>query len=326
MATTATPAKMRILVTGAFGNIGRHTVDALLPLGHTIRLMAHRPPDSRLTKAWGGRVEVVRADLTRPETLAAAVREVDRVIHLAFVIPPLCLEQPEQSRRVNVDGTGHLLEALKTHAPQARVLFASSLDVFGRSTQPPPRRVSDPVQVTDVYTGHKITCEEMVRGSGLTWSIFRFADVPPLALRSPVPIMFEIPLSQRIEVLHPFDAGLASARGVTSEEAWGKEWLVGGGRTCQVTYGEYLGKLMAAMELGDPLPESAFTQEPYVTDWLDTEESQRVFQYQRHSFDHVVRDVSALLTGVKRMSARLARPVVRRYMLGLSRHYKRRAT
>jgi UDP-glucose 4-epimerase len=315
---------MRVLVTGAFGNIGRFTVDSLLELGHSVRAMAHTGPDSKLVKRWGSRVEVVRADLTRRDTLPPAVRGIDRVLHLAYVIPPRCLEKPEESRRVNVDGTRHLIEALKAHAPSAKLLFASSLDVFGRNPNPPPRRVTDPVEATDAYTEHKVRCEELVRESGLTWSIFRYADVPMLALRSPVPIMFELPLNQRIETLHPLDAGLAGARGVASEEAWGKTWLIGGGKSCQLTYGEYLAKLFAAMEMGGPLPESAFTTKAYVTDWLDTEESQRVFQYQRHGFDDIVRHIAALLTGVKRKLARLSQPVVREYMLGLSPYYRRR--
>jgi UDP-glucose 4-epimerase len=299
-------------------------VDALVSLGPTVRAMAHSAPDGKRVKAWGPRVEVVRADLTRPETLPAVVRGVDRVLHLAYVIPPRCLEQPEASRQVNVDGTRNLIAALKAHAPDARLLFASSLDVFGHNPDPPPRRVSDPIEGTDAYTEHKVLGEQLVRESGLSWSIFRYADVPQLALRSPVPIMFEIPLSQRIESLHPFDAGLAGARGVLSEEAWGKVWLIGGGKSCQLTYGDYLGRLLAAMEMGGPLPEAAFTKKPYVTDWLDTEESERVFHYQRHSFDDIVRDIAALLTGMKRSLARMAQPVVREYMLGLSPYYRRR--
>jgi nucleoside-diphosphate-sugar epimerase len=315
---------MRVLVTGAFGNIGRHTVDALLPLGASIRAAALVAPEAKIVRAWGPRVEVVRADVTRPETLAAAVLGVDRVLHLAYVIPPECLKRPDEARRVNVDGTLNLIEAVRAHAPSARLLFASSLDVFGRNPNPPPRRLSDPVEATDAYTEHKLRGEELVRASGLPWSIFRYADVPMLALRSPVPIMFEIPHAQRIETLHPYDAGLVGARGLLSEEAWGKTWLVGGGKACQLTYGAYLGKLMAAMEMGAPLPEAAFTTRPYVTDWLDTEDSQRLWQYQRHSFDDIVHDVAALLSGMKRKLARLAQPVVRAYMLSLSPYYRRR--
>ena len=315
---------MNVLVTGAFGNIGSHSVDALVKLGHRVRALAFGTPDARLTKAWGSKVDVVRGDVTRPETLPAAVRGVDRVVHLAYVIPPACLDKPDEARRVNVDGTRNLLEAVKAHAPAARLLFASSLDVFGRTAdRPPPRRVTDPVQATDAYTEQKIVCEGLVRESGLGWAIFRYADVPPLALRQPVPLMFEIPLSQRIETLHPLDAGLVTAKGATMEETWGKVWLVGGGPRCQVTYGDYLAKFMAAMEMGGPLPASAFTTTPYSTDWLDSEETERVFRYQRHGFEDIVRDVAALL-GWKRSLARLSQPVVREYMLGMSPYYRKR--
>jgi nucleoside-diphosphate-sugar epimerase len=315
---------VRVLVTGAFGNIGSHTVDALLGQGAQVRALEFEQGDADLRKKWKGRVEVVPGDVTRPQTLTAAVRGVDVVVHLAYVIPPACLEKPELARRVNVDGTANLIAALKAEAPTAKLLFASSLDVFGHTSHlPPPRTLADPVSATDAYTEHKLACERLVQESGLTWAIFRYADVPPIALRSPVPIMFEIPVAQRIESLHPLDAGLVTAKAALAEQTWGRIWLIGGGPRCQKTYGEYLAKFLGAMEMGGPLPESAFTTEPWCTDWLDTAESERVFQYQRHSFDDIVRDVAALL-GWKRKFARLSQPVVREFMLGLSPYYRKR--
>ena len=313
-----------MLVTGAFGNIGSHTVDALLDEGHTVRALRfgrERVHPARRAR-WAQEVEVVDGDLRQPGALDAVVRDVDVVIHLAFVIPPACLEAPEAARRLNVDGTRHLIETLRAQAPRARLLFASTLDVFGHTAHlPPPRRRDDPVQAPDVYTQHKLECEALVRASGLAWGIVRFADVPPLELRGPVPIMFDIPLAQRIEAIHPVDAGLATARAAAHEATWGQIWLIGGGPSCQLTYGAYLERLFAAMELGPPLPERAFTTSPYCTDWLDTEDSQRLFQYQRASFDDLVRDLSALL-GWRRPLARLARPLVRQHMLRMSPYYR----
>jgi UDP-glucose 4-epimerase len=315
---------MRVFVTGAFGNIGRNTVDALLAQGHAVRALQHGEGGAELLKRWRGKVEVVRGDVTHKETLLPAVRGIEAVVHLAYVIPPACLEKPAEARRVNVDGTANLIAALKEAAPAARLLFASSLDVFGKTSHlPPPRTLADPVKANDVYTEHKLACEALVEGSGLTWAIFRYADVPPIELRSPVPIMFEIPVAQRIESLHPLDAGDVTAKGATSPVTWGRRWLIGGGPRCQLTYGVYLSKFLAAMEMGGPLPESAFSTEPYCTDWLDTAESQQAFQYQRHSFDDIVKDVAALL-GWKRSFARLSQPVVREYMLSLSPYYRRR--
>ncbi len=309
-------------MTGAFGNVGRHTVDALVAAGHSVRAMRFGvgADDERLLKRWGARVEIDDADVRVLESLVGPVRDIDVVVHLAYVIPPECLEHPDAARATNVDGTRNVIEAMKLHAPRARLLFASSFDVFGRTAHlPPPRRADDPVQPTDVYTEHKIECEKLVRESGLAWSILRYADVPPIALRRPVPIMFEIPLGQRIECIHPRDAGLATARAATGEEAWGQVWLVGGGKSCQVTYGQYLERFLSAMELGPMLPAEAFASEPYCTDWLDSEASERAWRYQRFSFDEIVQDVAALL-GWRRPLVRLLRPWVRRRMLALSRH------
>ena len=315
--------RQTVLVTGAFGNIGRHTVDALLDAGHRVRALrfGRQRIDAARRRRWAG-VEVVDGDLRTGAGLEAAVRGVDAVVHLAFVIPPACLERPAEARRTNVDGTRHLIAALREHAPAARLLFASTLDVFGQTAHlPPPRRRDDPVQASDAYTEHKIECEAMVQASGLRWGILRYADVPPLELRGPVPIMFEIPPGQRIECIHPADAGLATARAAVHDATWGQIWLIGGGATCRLHYGDYLARFFAAMELGAPLPERAFTTKPYCTDWLDTDDSQQLFRYQRATFDDIVRDVAALL-GWRRPLARLARPLVRWHMLRMSPYYR----
>lgn len=316
---------MKLFLTGGFGNIGRNTIEALLAMdaGHEIRALSADRADVGLMQKWGDRVKVVKGDLRAPATWESALAGVDVVIHLAFVIPPAALEDPRGAEDTNLGGTRNLLAATKAHAPGARFLFASSLDVYGDTTQlPPPRRVTDPVKASDVYTGHKITCEQWVRESGLTWAIVRFADVPPMIIRDPVPIMFEIPLAQRIEVLHPLDAGLATARAATSEVTWGKLWLLGGGPSCQVTYQQYMTGFFEAFGMGAPLPAEAFTTRAYCTDWLDSEESQRAFAYQRHSFQDITRDLASLL-GWKRPFTALARPFVRRKMLAMSPYLKR---
>jgi hypothetical protein len=75
------------------------------------------------------------------------------------------------------------------------------------------------------------------------------------------------------------------------------------------------------MGMGGPLPDEAFTTEPYCTDWLDTTDGERAFRYQRHGFDDIVRDMQALL-GWRKPFTRLVRPFVRRQMLALSPYFK----
>jgi len=113
--------------------------------------------------------------------------------------------------------------------------------------------------------------------------------------------MFRIPLDTRFEVLHTHDAGLAIANAVEAD-VWGRVSLIGGGRSCQVLYRDYLESMLDLIGVGR-LPDEAFGQEPYCTDWLDTEDSQRLLGYQRHSFQEIVRDVARAM-GPTRFLAR----------------------
>ena len=64
----------------------------------------------------------------------------------------------------------------------------------------------------------------------------------------------------------------------------------------------------------DMLPEEAFTQVPFPTDWLDTSESQELLQFQEHTFQDYLEDLKALL-GIRRHLIRLFRPLIRWWML-----------
>ncbi len=316
---------MNVLVTGPFGNIGSHAVPELLREGHAVRTFDLDTPATRkVARAIGRRLDLRWGDVRDARAVEDAVAGVDAIVHLAALIPPGSEERPEEARAVNVGGTENVLRAAAAQPSRPRVLFTSSLDVHGRTQhRPPPRRVDDPLEATDAYTASKIACEERIRASGLPFCILRLSDVPIIGLRDPHPIMFEIGLHNRIETMHADDAAVALARALRTPEVWGRVLLVGGGPSCQVTYREYLAKLMRAMGM-DPLPDEAFSDEDYVTDWLDTEESQRLLRYQRRSFDDIVRDVAACL-GWKRALVPVASPLVRRTMLELSPYWKRRA-
>ena len=291
-----------VFCTGAFGNIGQHAVRELCAAGHRVRALQHETrvtgaAERALARAFGDAASRSSpADERDRATMDRAVRDADVVVHLAYLIPPPALERPALAQSINVEGTRTVLAAAVAAARPPRFLFASTLDVYGPTLHlPPPRKVGDPLRRTDVYSGHKIDCERLVEASGLSFTILRFADVPPIAVRAPHPMMFEIALDTRIEVIHPEDAGLAVARAVSSPDVRGRTLNIGGGPGCQVVYREYLGAFLDAMGVGR-LPDEAFSTEPYCTDWLDTGESQRLLGYQRKRFDDVVRETAALLS------------------------------
>jgi NAD(P)H-binding len=68
---------MNVLVVGATGSIGQLVVDEAIRQGHTVRALARDPRKARqLPKE----AAVIVGDLTRPETLAPAVDEVDAIV------------------------------------------------------------------------------------------------------------------------------------------------------------------------------------------------------------------------------------------------------
>lgn len=316
---------MTILVTGAFGNLGSYVVEELLRQGDNVRAFDLQTPRNQKTAArFEGKVDAAWGDIRQARDVKKAAKDVEAVIHLAAVIPPASDEDPELAWAVNAEGTRNLVAACQAQKTPPRFLFASTFDLFGRTQKlPPPRRLTDPIEITDIYTKSKAAGEEMLRNSGLDFLIIRYSDMPIIGLRPGHPIMYRIPLDTRLETMHPADGALATVNALKTPELWGRGrlLLVGGGSRCQVTYRQFLFGLLEAMGIG-PLPEEAFSKEEYVTDWLDTEESQRLLQYQRHSFEDIVNEVAAQL-GWRKFFVPLARPFARRDMLKLSPHYKR---
>lgn len=317
---------MKVLVTGAFGNVGVSALEELVRQGHTVRAFDLRTrANERTARRCGDGIEVVWGDLRRTEDVVATVQGQEAVIHLAFIIPKLSATgveseaQPEWARQINVGGTRRLLEAMKAQPRPPRIVFASSLHVYGRTQhQPPPRTVADPVCPVEHYSRHKVECEEMIRASGLEWTILRFGAVLPLAIRLD-PGMFDVPVDNRIEFVHTRDVGLALANALSNTEVWGKTLLIGGGPGCQFTYRDMVGRILDAMGVG-MLPEEAFGSTPFCTDWLDTAESQSLLRYQQRDLDDYIRDMVTLL-GFRRCLIRVFRPFVRRWLLAKSPYY-----
>ncbi|WP_412540247.1 SDR family oxidoreductase [Longispora sp. K20-0274] len=126
-----------ILVTGATGNVGRQVVAQLLEAGEKVRAISRDPATAGLPDG----VEVLEGDLRRPETLPAALRDVDRV----YLFP--------------VHGALDDFLAAARDAGVGRIVLLSSMAVnFEHSN--------------DIARWHA-ECEQSVRDSGLAWTFLR---------------------------------------------------------------------------------------------------------------------------------------------------------
>ncbi len=320
---------MRVLLTGAFGNVGESTLLSLFKRGYEIRCFDLQTENNektrkRLTKK--GDFEVVWGNILNKDNVEAAVQDVDCIIHLAAIIPPLSERKPDLARSVNIEGTRNIVTAAEKLDTKPKIVYASSVSTFGPTMHlDPPRKADEPLVATDVYTETKIACEKIVRESTLPWTILRFTAVPPLSVSSDMdPMLFEMPLDQRIEFVHTRDVGLACTNAVEAETV-GKILLIGGGKASQMLQREFISRMMEAMGIG-MLPDSAFRvatkpEEYFYTDWLDTQESQQLLQFQTRTYDEYIDELGKQL-GIKRYIAKLFKSQARKQILALSPYYK----
>jgi D-erythronate 2-dehydrogenase len=147
--------KPHVLITGAGGFVGRRLTQQLLSepayLEATFTLtdvaLPHVPKRRN--------VRVIEGDLCNHSLLAEVLGpRVDIAFHMAGVLGGAAEANYELARKINLDGTLRLLESLRDEARPPRVVFASSIAVFG---PPLPAAIDDDTMPVPVmhYGGQK---------------------------------------------------------------------------------------------------------------------------------------------------------------------------
>jgi uncharacterized protein YbjT (DUF2867 family) len=139
--------RISVLVVGATGSIGRHVVEDALRRGHCVRALERHPAKHRLPDG----VEAVAGDLTRPDTLMAAVEGIDAIVftHGSHGWTAAAAEA------VDYGGVRNVLAALGRR--KARITLMTAIGVTDREGRHDWKR----------------RAERLVRASGLPYTIVR---------------------------------------------------------------------------------------------------------------------------------------------------------
>lgn len=164
---------MRILITGAAGNLGSFLAYHLLPSQHHLNLMVHRtPPPAPLEKA--DNTTVVHADLSKTETLPAALHEVEAVIHFAG---RLFAPRPQSFlHETNVIYVRNLVNA-SLSAGVGKFILISFPHVEGESTPDNPARGSLEGDPQSIHARTRLEAEKYLFDAAAP------TDLTPVVLR-----------------------------------------------------------------------------------------------------------------------------------------------
>lgn len=228
-----------ILVTGASGYVGNNLVRRLVQLGRPVRAMAGSVEKALVRlKDVEPRIEIVKGDVTRPETLEEWMEGVDVVIHLVAI----AIEKGKRTYElINTQGTINVVEAAK----KAGVRRFINMCQNGASPDVPYR-----------FLRSKGIAQEYVARSGLDWTALRptviwgpqdeFANIQARLIKM-TPIVFPIvgDGKAQFQPVYIGDVVEAFVRCVADPSTIGHEYELGGPEV--LTYDEIVRRVLKAL-------------------------------------------------------------------------------
>lgn len=325
-------ARESVLVTGAYGLVGRPVVNRLVADGFHVTATAHRATKPALPAS----VDVRSVDLTNSDQVSALVADVSptAIVHLAAVIPPMCYANRAFARAVNVDATRSLVAAAQALPSPPRFVHASSMAVYGSRN---PHRFTDlltpdtPPLASELYGCHKLAAENIVAASDLEWSILRLAGVTtlePLVDYGDFDSFYFgslVPDDNRCHGVDARDVATAFAAAVTTDSVR-EVFMIAGDDSHKVLQGDLgregmeavgMGALVFPGRHGDPESDTDW----YPLDWMDTSRAQHVLSFQRYSYSETYAEIRARM-GRKARRMRLVAPAMAVMMRRKAPYYR----
>lgn len=228
-----------ILVTGASGYVGNNLVRRLVRLGKPVRAMVGSVEKAmKRLKDVEPQIQIVRGDVTRPETLDEWMQGVDTVIHLVAI----AVEKGERTyESINYQGTVNVVDAAK-RAGVKRFLNMCQNGAAADHFSP--------------FLRSKGKAQVYVAESGLDWTAIRpsviwgpqdeFANVQARLIQM-TPFIFPIvgDGKAQFQPVYVGDVVEAFVRSLDDDSTIGKEYEVGGPEV--LTYEQIVDRVLKAL-------------------------------------------------------------------------------
>jgi nucleoside-diphosphate-sugar epimerase len=325
-----------VLVTGAFGQVGKLCTKILLSRGRTVVALdlyndrSVAAANDLSGQEHPGTLVPTFVDLLDAPAVEAVVAEHQpgAIVHLGAILAPASYRNSRLARKVNVEGTKTLVRAAKRLVEAPFFIQASSASVYGsRNPYRYPERITaqTPVNPIDQYGEDKVLAEAVIRDSGLSYAVLRLGGViSPDGASSLngdyLTLMRATPGDNRIHAVDARDVGLAFANAVDRGGVIsGKVLLIGGNESYVKLQRDLEDDMTAAAGLGRLGPSASLPGNPdddrgwSFTGWFDTTESEALLGFQQHDWAQTVAWI-AESQGRLRILLRVLGPVLRPVM------------
>ncbi|MGW0180489.1 NAD-dependent epimerase/dehydratase family protein [Nocardia sp. NPDC003345] len=323
-----------ILVTGAFGQVGKRVTEILLSRGRRVVATdlrtgnATAAAEDRATACPPGTLRTIFADLLDDTAVTRLVEEhrPAAIVHLAAMFSPASYRNPRLARRINVGGTENLVRAARALPDPPLILFASSAAVYGsRNPHRYPELITPdtPVAPVDQYGEDKVLAETAIADSGLPYALLRLGgvlspDTTAQINRDHLVLIRATPGDNRLHAVDARDVALAFANAVDRRaDIDGRVLLVAGNDTYLHTHRDVEDAMFDAVGLGRLGPTASLPGDPAdddgwaFTGWFDTTESRTLLDFQHHDWTDTVAWVAEAQPRFRRAALRLTGPALR---------------
>ncbi len=314
----------KVLVTGASGTVGYEVIQELTRRDrYVIRILClDRTYERRLFSPQKDKIDIVWGDIRNIHDVQDSINGVDFVIHTAGIIPPLADQNPGLTYQVNMEGTRNLVEAMKCEDEPPKIIFTSSISVYGDRIENPLISVDDPINPSkgDVYARSKIAAEEIIQEAKVPWYIFRLCGI--LARNFKIqPLMFHMPLDTALEWCHPEDVGYALVEALEHQLLTGRIFNLGGGEKCRIKAGDFLDDMFDIWGLdADILPKYSFAIQNFHSGYYeDGHRLNNVLNFQKKTLLDYYEYISTKISPLQKFLVRsIPRNIIRRWLISMS--------